>query len=200
MCSCRGITGYGAQVIKQFFDPDEVTATDLDPRLISKARSRVVDPSISFDVADASRLPYSDEQFDAIFDFAAIHHIPEWKECLRELRRVVRTGGRIFMIDCPIESFGSFLGRLARIYTSHPYGEMFSEAEFINLLSQLDFKVCFCGTCFARTCTTSSWWWRSDYLAILGHHLQLKPAVSMIYNANCAAPMNPGRRIEGNRG
>jgi ubiquinone/menaquinone biosynthesis C-methylase UbiE len=133
-------SGYGAQVIKQFFDPQEVIATDLDHRLISKARSRVVDPSISFEVADASRLPYLDEQYDAIFDFAAIHHIPEWKDCLRELRRVVRSGGRIFLIDSPIESFESFMGRLARIYTSHPYDEMFSEAEFMSQLRELNFQ------------------------------------------------------------
>lgn len=133
-------SGYGAQIIKQFFLPREVTATDLDPRLISKARSRVVDPSISFEVADACRLPYSDEQYDAVFDFAAIHHISEWKQCLTELRRVVRTGGQIFLIDSPIESFGSFLGRLARIYTSHPYDEMFSEVEFISQVRELKFK------------------------------------------------------------
>lgn len=116
-------------------------ATDLDPRLVSKAKSRVADPAISFEVADATRLPYPDEQYDAIFEFAAIHHIPEWRECLRELRRVVRGGGRIFLVDSPIESFEDFLGRLARLYMVHPYDEMFAEEQLINYARQLGFKI-----------------------------------------------------------
>ena len=139
-------TGYGAQVISRFFEPAEVTATDLDARLISKAKGRVVDPSISFEVADASRLPYPDEQYDAVFDFGAIHHIAEWRECLSELRRVVRRHGLIFFVDSPIESFRTFLGRLARIYTSHPYEDMFSEVEFMDRLRDLGFRTLLRGT------------------------------------------------------
>lgn len=134
-------SGYGAQVIKRFCDSASVTATDLDPRLISKARERTVGQTILFDVADATCLPYPDEHYDAVFDFAAIHHIPEWKECLSELRRIVKSGGHVFLVDSPIESFSSFLGRLSRIYTSHPYDAMFSEIEFVSYLRELDFKI-----------------------------------------------------------
>jgi ubiquinone/menaquinone biosynthesis C-methylase UbiE len=134
-------SGYGAQVIDQFFRPAELVATDLDPRLISKAKARVNAPTIQFAVADATRLPYENERYDAIFDFGAIHHIPDWPTCLSELRRVVRDGGRIFLIESPIESFKGFLGRIARLNPSHPYGEMFSEVEFIARLRELGFKV-----------------------------------------------------------
>jgi ubiquinone/menaquinone biosynthesis C-methylase UbiE len=136
---CGG--GHGAHIIKKFSGADEVTATDLDPQLISKARSGAADPSISFEVADASALSYPDEYYDAIFDFGVIHHIPEWRQCLGELHRVVKVGGRVFLVDSPIESFGSLLGRLARVYTSHPYAEMFSEEQFMNRIHELGFKV-----------------------------------------------------------
>src|SRR5438128_5355684 len=67
-------SGYGAQVIKRFCASANVTATDLDPRLISKARESVRSQAILFEVADATCLPYPDDHYDAVFDFAAIHH------------------------------------------------------------------------------------------------------------------------------
>ena len=133
-------SGFGATAVKKYFKPSEVIATDLDPRLIAKARARASDTSIVYAVADASHLDCPDDEYDAIFDFGVIHHIPDWRSCLRELYRVVKPGGRLFLIDSPIESFRSFLGRIARLYTSHPYEEMFSENEFVACLRELGFR------------------------------------------------------------
>ncbi len=134
-------SGCGTTIIKKHFRRAELTATDLDPRLIAEARDKVNDPTIVFEVADACRLDYPNDAYDAIFEFGAIHHIPDWRGCLRELRRVVKPGGKIFFIDCPIESFRTFLGRIVRTYTLHPYDEMFSEHEFVNYLSELGFTI-----------------------------------------------------------
>ena len=51
----------------------------------------------------------------------------------------MKPGGKIFFIDSPIESFRTFLGRVVRTYTSHPYDEMFSENEFAAYLGELGF-------------------------------------------------------------
>jgi len=132
-------SGCGTAIVKKYFKHVELTATDLDPRLIATARANLNDASITFEVADACRLDCLDDTYDGIFEFGVIHHIADWRACLRELRRVVKPGGRIFFVDSPIESFRTFLGRIVRTYTSHPYDEMFNEQEFVAYLSELGF-------------------------------------------------------------
>jgi ubiquinone/menaquinone biosynthesis C-methylase UbiE len=85
------------------------------------------------------RSRYPDDTYDAIFEFGAIHHISDWKGCLSELKRVLKPGGKIFFVDCPIEAFRTALGRIVRTYTLHPYDEMFSEHEFVAYLDGLGF-------------------------------------------------------------
>jgi len=134
-------SGYGATIIRKLFEVGELTATDLDPRLIARAKARASDSAVSFEVADACGLGCPDDTYDAIFDFGVIHHIPNWQDCLRELRRVLKPGGRIFVIDTPIESYRSFVGWIIRIFTAHPYKEMFNESEFIVCLGKLGFQI-----------------------------------------------------------
>jgi ubiquinone/menaquinone biosynthesis C-methylase UbiE len=45
--------------------------------------------------ADAARLPYADGSFDAAFLVAVLGEIPDQDAALRELRRVLRPGGRL---------------------------------------------------------------------------------------------------------
>ena len=102
--------GYGATLIKKKLNPLCITAVDIDEKMIQIAKRKVKDDSINFLLMDASRLSFADEKFDAIFNFGIIHHIPEWKECLNELRRVLRYGGKLVMEDLSIESFSGFPG------------------------------------------------------------------------------------------
>jgi ubiquinone/menaquinone biosynthesis C-methylase UbiE len=44
---------------------------------------------------DARRLPYPDATFDAAYLVAVLGEVPDQDEALRELRRVVKAGGRI---------------------------------------------------------------------------------------------------------
>ena len=44
---------------------------------------------------DARRLPYEDATFDAAYLVAVLGEIPDQRAALRELRRVVKPGGRV---------------------------------------------------------------------------------------------------------
>lgn len=52
---------------------------------------------------DARRLPYGDGGFDGAFLVTVLGEIPQWPSALRELRRVLRPGGRLvvgeFLLD-----------------------------------------------------------------------------------------------------
>ena len=49
--------------------------------------------------SDAKELDCSDEEFDCVISNSIIHHIPEPKDCLREMLRVLRPGGLLFVRD-----------------------------------------------------------------------------------------------------
>jgi SAM-dependent methyltransferase len=47
--------------------------------------------------ADARALPIADARFDRVLSLNALYHVSDWQQALRELRRVVRPGGRVVL-------------------------------------------------------------------------------------------------------
>ncbi len=135
--------GFGARAIRKYLSPKRVIATDLDPRMIDSASKMVDDPAVVFEVADAAKLPYEDNSFDAVFDYGAIHHIPGllWKSCCKELYRVLSRHGKVFIYDNSIESFSTIWGRINRIMTDHPYESMYKKTELLDYLISLGLKI-----------------------------------------------------------
>jgi ubiquinone/menaquinone biosynthesis C-methylase UbiE len=54
---------------------------------------------------DASKLDFPDGHFDAVFDFGIIHHIPNWKDCIQELKRVLKPNGEVILEELSIDTF-----------------------------------------------------------------------------------------------
>ncbi|MEZ6147292.1 MAG: class I SAM-dependent methyltransferase [Planctomycetaceae bacterium] len=50
-------------------------------------------------MVDGKSLPYEPGEFDVVMSNSIVHHIPEPFEALREMRRVVRPGGLLFVRD-----------------------------------------------------------------------------------------------------
>lgn len=71
-----------------------VTALDLSPGYVAEARRRAIanEVAVEFVEADAERLPFPDECFDAIWANAVLHHL-DLTIAAREMRRVLRPGG-----------------------------------------------------------------------------------------------------------
>jgi ubiquinone/menaquinone biosynthesis C-methylase UbiE len=88
--------GVGSEIILTRFGAREVVAFDLDLDMVSRARRRLARwrDRVSFEVGDATRIPAPDAYFDAVFDFGIIHHVPDWREAIGEVSRVLRPGGR----------------------------------------------------------------------------------------------------------
>ena len=75
------------------------TGIDISEGLIDKAR--ISFPSLRFDVGNICALPYKDNTFNVVISSAVLHHIPSQKlriQMLRELRRVVRPGGKVMLL------------------------------------------------------------------------------------------------------
>lgn len=133
--------GNGAKLIRKYFNPLHITGIDLDERMIRIAREKINDESIAFKVMDASKLDFPDASFHAIFDFGVIHHIPDWKDCIAELRRVLKDGGKLILEELSIDSFSGFPGGLYKLLLAHPYEQMFSMDEFVGYLENAGFRI-----------------------------------------------------------
>jgi len=133
--------GNGSKLIKKYFQPKTVCATDLDKRMINIAKKKNRDNSISFEVQNAANLKYKNNNFDAVFDLGVIHHIPNWKKCLRELKRVLKPKGQLIIEDLSIETFSASSGKLTKNMLDHPYSSMYKEEEFVSYLKKIGFKI-----------------------------------------------------------
>jgi SAM-dependent methyltransferase len=71
----------------------EVAGIDVSPGMVAVAR-RLSPPGVHFDVADAARLPFADGSFDVVTCSLGLSHFGDVSAVLREVRRVLRRGGR----------------------------------------------------------------------------------------------------------
>jgi len=65
---------------------------DASAGLLREARSRTDGRYIR---GDAQALPIADARFDRVLAMNALYHVANWRQALREMRRVVRPGGRV---------------------------------------------------------------------------------------------------------
>lgn len=79
-------TGTGAALLKATFPDAKITAVDLSPEMVRIAMTKV--QGVTFEPADASRLPFA----DASFDLVTQNNVPVY---FGEIARVLAPGGRI---------------------------------------------------------------------------------------------------------
>ncbi|RJP53254.1 MAG: class I SAM-dependent methyltransferase [Anaerolineaceae bacterium] len=75
-----------------------ITLSDLSPGMVDAAwRNLVVTGrNFKFEQIDAQSIPYPDETFDAVIANHMLYHVPDRRKALSEMRRVLKTGGRLF--------------------------------------------------------------------------------------------------------
>jgi ubiquinone/menaquinone biosynthesis C-methylase UbiE len=81
-----------------------VAGVDVSTALIEVARERAGNqPGIEFRVGDASAIPYPDGFFDAARSERVFLYLPDRLQTLHEMKRVVRAGGRICIVDTDLD-------------------------------------------------------------------------------------------------
>ncbi len=75
--------------------PKSLTGVDLTPRAIGITQARFNHAGLhtSLQVADAENLPFKDDSFDVVYSWGVLHHSPDTPKAIREVGRVLRSGG-----------------------------------------------------------------------------------------------------------
>ena len=136
--------GVGTLLIQEFFKPEEFIATEFDKRLVEIAQMKNSGTKVMVEWGDATDLRFQDNEFDAVIGLSVIHHIPNWRDCVDELLRVIKPNGLLIIKELSIETFESPFGRLARRFVAHPYDSMLGKNQFLEHLEQKGFNVMVC--------------------------------------------------------
>ena len=81
----------------------KVYGIDASPDMIARAKAKAgkAGLDILFEKESIHALPFPDGQFDAVLSTLMLHHLPRKlrEDGIREIRRVLRPGGRVLVID-----------------------------------------------------------------------------------------------------
>lgn len=133
--------GVGTEIILKRFGAAEVHAFDLDPEMVARARLRLAHAApgrVTLWVGDATRVPVPDAAYDAVFDFGIIHHIPDWRVAVSEVRRVLKLGGPCFFEEVTRHALERWS---YRTFLVHPTEDRFSGEAFVAELSRQGIRV-----------------------------------------------------------
>jgi ubiquinone/menaquinone biosynthesis C-methylase UbiE len=106
-------TGYRVHEIRSTFPEAFVCGIEPVDALLGIARRNDVLASGSLIRGSGLALPFADQSFDAVCEFAVLHHVPDPLITVREMLRVARKA--VVLSDCNRFGQGSLLARLAKL-------------------------------------------------------------------------------------
>lgn len=104
-------------------------ALEIGRRALSSVPRPFTDPEPELRVYDGRRFPFGDGRFDAILCYDAFHHVPDPREVLGEMHRVLKPAGRVVFCEPVSEHEESGPSRIER----QRYGVLEQEVDLPGL-------------------------------------------------------------------
>jgi ubiquinone/menaquinone biosynthesis C-methylase UbiE len=123
----------------------KLCGVDLAPRILEVAREKLskTGPTVDLQAADAEdRLPWDRDAFDAVTLGGVLHHFFRPRDALAEIRRVLRPGGRLLVIDpCFFTPVRQVLNAALRVAPHDGDFHFYSPTDAAGLLTDSGFEV-----------------------------------------------------------
>lgn len=138
--------GTFTKILLDYSRADLVVGVDILPSSISYAQKRFSkNKKLKFKVADAEKIPFKNEEFNAVFCLDTIEHFLNPQKVLKEIRRVLKEGSYvIFLVHTE-----SLLFKIIWFFWENTRGwiwkgthvQKFDRGKLRNLIEDLGFKV-----------------------------------------------------------
>lgn len=114
---------------------------DPSPEMQKFARKRVGDhPNISFSNDTAEKLSFEENHFDKIICLNAFHFYSEQKTVLNQFKRLLKTGGTLYMLDWNRAGYFRIVNRIIKWFTTENINTR-SLVETRNMLEACSFRI-----------------------------------------------------------
>jgi ubiquinone/menaquinone biosynthesis C-methylase UbiE len=123
----------------------QLSGADLAPGILAVAAEKMSEAGIVVDLrtADAEDcLPWDDEFFDAATLTGVLHHFFRPRDSLAEVRRILRPGGRLLIIDgCLFPLVRQIINTALRVAPHDGDCHFYSTREAAAMLADLEFEI-----------------------------------------------------------
>jgi ubiquinone/menaquinone biosynthesis C-methylase UbiE len=130
--------GVGTELLFDQFGAARVDAFDIDPHMVALAKQRLKGRNARIFEGDAAHIDARDASYDAVFDFAIVHHVPNWRDAIGEAFRVLKPGGRFYAEEVLARFIHHPLW--ARLL-DHPMADRFDQEQFARGLEGAGFHL-----------------------------------------------------------
>ncbi|WP_397390626.1 class I SAM-dependent methyltransferase [Polynucleobacter sp.] len=144
--------GHSFKYLIRFFNPGEILAIDIDPKVIRVAQieARKFITPVKVETGDCSRLPYETASVDIIFCHQTLHHLLDQESALKEYARVLKADGILVMAESTKLFIQSFI---IDLLFRHPNASQRTKDEYLELIKNAGFD-----TNLAAIETPFPWW------------------------------------------
>ena len=131
--------GNGISLIKKHFSAKHITAIDFDSAMVEATKSRYQDVDwLNVINADGTHLPFEDDSFSMVFNFAVFHHIPNWQQAVAEVYRVLKPNG-YFLIEDLYQM--AICNPISKRLFEHPQLNRFDHRQLVEQLTYVGFNI-----------------------------------------------------------
>ncbi|MFN1834973.1 class I SAM-dependent methyltransferase [Balneola sp. MJW-20] len=137
-------------IIEQGYNFGELILNDISEGMLNVAYNRLKKGhKINLNLHEATDLQLPRNSVDAVISMNAFHHYAEQNEVIREVFRVLRPGGRFYLLDWNRKGLFRIVNRIIESWTVDLIDSR-SQEEVTSMLRQKRFEIC----------DQKDWYWR----------------------------------------
>ncbi len=134
--------GWAVRRARKIYGAGKSVGIDISAKMIEKAKSRTPEgEGFQFLLAGADSIPCPGDEFDAILCTCSFHHYQKPVKVLSEMRRVLRKGGRLALLDPARDvSLAIWFQDRFRRYLEESHVTYYTTKEIMELIIKTGFK------------------------------------------------------------
>ena len=148
-----------------------VNAIDISSDAIDYCKENFKSSNTAFEVASAENLPFKNESFDIIFAYDVYEHVADHIICFKEAKRVLKSGGILFIAVPNPQSLGARIKGRYPEYEGLPISKRkkqwfgWQDDTHINLLKISEWRKSLLNSGFELIKDGTDYWWDSPYIS-----------------------------------